>query len=69
MVRETMNSLEAQLSTDRFMRVSRSAILNLHRVKELSSSTMGNDAAILIDGQRIPLTRSLREVSDRLAIL
>jgi two-component system LytT family response regulator len=69
MVRETMNGLEGQLPPERFMRVSRSAIVNLDRVKELTSAPAGNDAAILADGQRIPFTRSVREIADRLATL
>jgi two-component system LytT family response regulator len=68
MVRETMNGLEAQLPADRFMRVSRSAIVNLHRVKELSSAP-GSDATILHDGQRVPFTRSVREIAERLAAM
>jgi len=69
MVRETMSSLEAQLPHDRFMRVSRSAILNLHRVKELYTSPVGNHAAILADTQRVPITRSIREVAERLSLV
>jgi two-component system LytT family response regulator len=69
MVRETMSSLEAQLPADRFLRVSRSAIVNLSRIKELYSSPVGNDAAILVDEQRIPITRSIREIADRLGAL
>ena len=65
-VRETMNSLEEQLSSEAFMRVSRSAILNLHRVKELQSVAPGEYLAILIGGQRVAMTRSIREVEERL---
>ncbi|MEI9898081.1 MAG: LytTR family DNA-binding domain-containing protein [Chthoniobacter sp.] len=66
MVRETMSGLESQLPADRFMRVSRSAIIHLSRIKELTSSSAGNDVAILVDEQRIPITRSVREIADRL---
>jgi two-component system LytT family response regulator len=69
MVRETMSGLEMKLPADRFMRVSRSTIVNLRRVKELSSSPAGSHAAILVDAQRVPFTRSLREVADRLSAL
>lgn len=67
MVRETMSRLEHQLSAEAFLRVSRSAIVNLRRVKELYASPHGENAAILMSGQRLPVTRSLREVADRLA--
>jgi len=69
MVRETMSGLETRLPADRFMRVSRSTIVNLRRVKELCSLPVGNHAAVLLDAQRVPITRSLREVADRLSAL
>ena len=69
MVRETMSGLEMRLPADGFMRVSRSTIVNLRRVKELSSLPVGDHAAVLVDAQRVPITRSLREVADRLSAL
>ena len=69
MVRETMSGLETQLPADGFMRVSRSTIVNLRRVKELCSQPVGAHAAVLVDAQRVPITRSLREVADRLSAL
>jgi two-component system LytT family response regulator len=61
-----MSALESQLPGELFCRVSRSAILNLRRVKELQSISAGDHVAILIDGQRIGISRSLREVEERL---
>ena len=68
MLRETMSHLEAGLPPD-FLRVSRSAIVNLRRVKELHAGTNGEYFAQLTDGQRVPLTRSLREVEARLRMV
>ena len=65
-LRETMSALEAQLPDDMFCRVSRSAILNLRRVKELQSVSPGEHVAILTEGQRIGISRGLREVEERL---
>ncbi len=65
-LRETMNALESQLPGDIFCRVSRSAILNLKRVGELQLLSPGEHVAILTDGQRISISRSLREVEERL---
>jgi two-component system LytT family response regulator len=65
-LRETMSGLESQLPGDMFCRVSRSAILNLRRVQELQSLSAGDHVAILADGQRINISRSLREVEERL---
>ncbi len=67
MVRETMTSLEGKLPAQTFMRVSRSAIVNLHRVKELVTSPTSGDAAVLEGGQHIPVTRNPREIAERLA--
>ena len=49
------------------MRVSRSAMVNLSRVKELHTSPAGEHSAILGDGQRVHITRPVREVAERLA--
>ncbi len=65
-LRETMAALEAQLTPAAFLRVSRSAILNLRRVKELQSISAGEHVAILHDGQRVGITRSVREIEERL---
>jgi two-component system LytT family response regulator len=65
-LRETMSGLETQLPGEMFCRVSRSAILNLRRVQELQSLSAGDHVAILSDGQRIGISRSLREVEERL---
>ncbi len=65
-IRETMAALETALPAEFFLRVSRSVILNLRRVAELQSLFAGEHVAILTDGQRIGITRSLREVEDRL---
>jgi two-component system LytT family response regulator len=65
-LRETMNALESQLPGDIFCRVSRSAILNLRRVGELQLVAPGEHVAILNDGQRVGISRSLREVEERL---
>jgi two-component system LytT family response regulator len=65
-LRETMSGIEGQLASTIFLRVSRSAIVNLRRVKELQTLAPGEHVAILHDGQRVPITRSLREVEERL---
>jgi two-component system LytT family response regulator len=67
MIRETMSGMEEKLPADTFMRVSRSAMINLPRLKELQTSSNGDTAAILKDGQRVHVTRPLREVAERVA--
>jgi two-component system LytT family response regulator len=60
-LRETISGLEAQLPADRFMRISRSAIVNLDRIKELQPMFYGDYAVILQNGTRLTLSRSFRD--------
>jgi two-component system LytT family response regulator len=65
-LRQKMRELQAQLPPETFLRVSRSAIINLRRVKGLQAVTPGENVAILIDGQRIPMTCTIHEVEEQL---
>jgi len=64
--RETMASLEAQLSPEKFMRISRSTIVNVDRIKELQPLFHGEYAVILRNGAKLTLSRSYREKLDQL---
>src|SRR5882672_3685099 len=66
-LRETLNALETQLDPERFLRVSRSAIVNLDRVKELQPMFKGEHIIVLQNGKRLTMTRGLlREVEQAL---
>jgi two-component system LytT family response regulator len=66
-LRETLNALEKQLDPERFLRVSRSAIVNLDRVKELQPMFKGEHIIVLQNGKRLTMTRGLlREVEQAL---
>ena len=58
-LRETLNSLEKQLDPEKFLRVSRSAIVNLDRVKELQPMFKGEHIIVLQNGKRLAMTRGL----------
>ncbi len=64
-IRETMATLEAQLPPG-FLRISRSVIVHLDRVKELQSMTAGEHVVLLRDGRTLAMTRGLREVEEKL---
>ncbi len=64
-LRDTLAALEEQLPTN-FLRVSRSAVVNLDRVRELQSMAAGEHVVLLQDGRQIPMTRGIREVEERL---
>lgn len=61
MLRETMASLEARLDPRQFLRISRSTIVNLDRVKELHPMFHGDYVVILRNGTRLNLSRSYRD--------
>jgi two-component system LytT family response regulator len=66
-LRETLNALEKQLDPEKFLRVSRSAILNLDRVKELQPMFKGEHIIVLQNGKRLTMTRGLlRDVEQAL---
>ena len=66
LMRETMTALERRLPPDKFMRISRSAIVNLERVRELQPMFHGEYVVILKDGARLTLSRTYRDKLDRL---
>lgn len=51
----------ADLDTSRFCRVSRSSIVNLSRVQELSYDASGEYELVLRDGTRLKTSRGYRE--------
>jgi two-component system LytT family response regulator len=64
--RETLSALEARLPPERFMRISRSTIVNVERVKELHPMFHGDYVVILRNGARLNLSRSYRQKLDQI---
>ena len=60
-VRETMNSIESRLDPDKFVRVHRSKIVNIDRIKELYPWFHGDYQVVLNDGSTITLSRTYRD--------
>ncbi len=61
LLRETMKRLEAQLDPARFVRIHRSTIVNLERVKELQPFFRGEYVVVLHNGTTLKLSRGYRE--------
>src|SRR5215211_6603765 len=61
LMRETMTGMEAKLNADRFMRIHRSTIVNLDRVKEVQPWAKGEYVVIMRDGTRLLMSRRYRE--------
>jgi len=60
LIRETMQGLEARLDPERFLRIHRSTIVNLERIKELQPWFGGEYVVILRDGRKLTLSRTYR---------
>ncbi len=65
-LRETMNSLESHLPPQRFLRISRSVIVNIHQVRELQPAFKGETLVVLKNGKSYPTTRPHREIQQKL---
>jgi two-component system, LytTR family, response regulator len=65
-LRETLSNLEARLPPHLFLRISRSILVNLERVKSLQSTPRGEHIVVLQDDRQLMMTRGLKEIQDRL---
>jgi two-component system LytT family response regulator len=61
LLREKMHDLEAQLNPKKFVRIHRSIIVNLDRIKEMHPHFNGDYVVVLEDGAQLKLSRSRRE--------
>jgi two-component system LytT family response regulator len=68
LIRETMNSIATRLPTEQFVRVSRTSIVNLARVKELQPLFHGEYTITLTTGARVTLSRSYRDQLPRFGV-
>ncbi len=61
LMRETMARLEARLDPKRFIRIHRSTIVNIDRLRKLSPSFAGEYVVVLHDGTKLKLSRGYHE--------
>jgi two-component system LytT family response regulator len=66
LMRETMARLEARLDGKHFIRIHRSTIVNINRVRKMSPSFAGEYMVVLVDGTKLKLSRGYH---DRVAAL
>jgi two-component system, LytTR family, response regulator len=65
-LRETMSSLESHLPPQRFLRISRSVIVNIDQIQELQPMFEGENLVVLKNGKTYPTTRPIREIQQKL---
>jgi two-component system LytT family response regulator len=65
-LRETLAAVEAQVSPKEFFRLNRSALARLDRIREVEPTFNDEHVVVLLTGSRIPLTRGVRELQERL---
>lgn len=65
-LRESMAELEQELDPARFLRISRSVIVNVDRIQEIQPWFQGDYVLILSDGTRLTSTRGYRDNMRRL---
>jgi two-component system LytT family response regulator len=68
-LRETMAAMETRLSPAGFMRINRSAIVNLSRVREAQPMPGGQFSLVLKNGVRLEMTCSLKDLRNRMSKL
>ncbi len=61
LIRDTMAHLELQLDAEQFVRIHRSAIVNLDRIQEMQSSLNGEYVVLLRTGTQLTLSRGYRD--------
>ncbi|HEY5911479.1 MAG TPA: LytTR family DNA-binding domain-containing protein [Verrucomicrobiae bacterium] len=61
LLRETLNALENRLPAEKFVRISRSAMVNPRRIKELHRMLYGGYEITLQNGARLTLSRRYRD--------
>ena len=61
LLREKMNDLEGRLDPAKFVRIHRSIIVNLERIKEMHPHFNGDYVVVLDDGRQLRLSRTRRE--------
>jgi two-component system LytT family response regulator len=61
LLRDTMTNFESKLDPGTFLRVHRSAIVNLQYVREFrSDSSEGDSHVLMLDGHKLPVSRGFR---------
>jgi two-component system LytT family response regulator len=61
LLREPLSTLETRLATEQFLRIHRTTVVNVERLRELQPWFSGEFIAILHDGTRLKVSRGYRD--------
>jgi two-component system LytT family response regulator len=67
-LRETLTNLESKLNPCDFLRIHRSAIVNVHRIKEIQPWFRGYHLVVLENGKELRMSRYQHDVAERLGL-
>ena len=67
-IRETLTALERKLNPRDFLRIHRSAIVNVHRIKEIQPWFHGYHMVLLQNGQELRMSRYQNDTARRLGL-
>jgi two-component system, LytTR family, response regulator len=68
-IREALSNLECKLNPRDFLRIHRSTIVNVHRIKEIHPWFHGYHLVLLENGQELRMSRYQREVANQLGLV
>jgi len=68
-LRESLGELEKKLSSSSFLRIHRSTIVNIHRIKEIQPWFHGYHRVLLENGTELRMSRYQREIARQLGLL
>jgi two-component system LytT family response regulator len=66
--RETLAALVGKLNPAEFLRIHRSAIVNIHRIKEIQAWFHGHHRVLLENGTELRMSRYQREIARKLGL-
>lgn len=68
-LRETMTNLEGKLPSSQFLRISRSAIVNVDLIQEVQPMFKGDHVIVLKNGKKLQTSRTLKEIQESMKSL
>ena len=67
LIRHALSQIETQLPPEAFVRISRTAIVNVHHVVEMHSKGKRDTSLLLANGHTVKLTRNLKLFEERIS--